>query len=132
LSTAPSPSSPSRVRASLVLLFVVAPFFATAPFPGLLNPDEGRYAEVASEMLVTGDYLVPRLHGTPRWSKPPGTYWCAALSMKAFGFTPFAARLPSAIFGAIAVFSLYKLVAEAFDRRTGLYAAVVFASATSL
>ncbi len=55
-------------------------------------PDEGRYAEVARWMLMTGDWLTPRLDGIPFFHKPPLLYWLEALSMAVWGSTPWAAR----------------------------------------
>lgn len=52
---------------------------------GLWDPDEGRYAEVAREMMQSGDWLHPRLHGHPHYSKPPLTYWSIAAGMTLFG-----------------------------------------------
>src|SRR5262245_29084429 len=42
---------------------------------GLWEPDEGRYAESAREMLVSGDYMTPHLGAQPHFTKPPMTYW---------------------------------------------------------
>ena len=64
---------------------------------GLNEPDEGRYAEIAREMAVSGDWLVPHLNGFEHFQKPPLIYWATALSFKLFGFTEWAARLPSAL-----------------------------------
>lgn len=69
---------------------------ATAGLRPLLLPDEGRYAEVAREMLA-GDGWVPRLNGLPFFHKPPLTYWVDLAGMKLFGVTPFAARLGPAL-----------------------------------
>jgi dolichol-phosphate mannosyltransferase len=64
---------------------------------GLNEPDEGRYAEIAREMVASGDWLVPHLNGFEHFQKPPLIYWSTALMFKAFGFNEWAARLPSAL-----------------------------------
>ena len=66
--------------------------------PGLgrmaaMDTTDARYLEVAREMLVSGDWLVPQLAGVPHLDKPPLTYWAAALGFRALGVTPFAGRL---------------------------------------
>ncbi|MGH7743155.1 MAG: ArnT family glycosyltransferase, partial [Candidatus Eiseniibacteriota bacterium] len=53
----------------------------------LLDPDEGRNAEVAREMASGGDLVIPHLAGMPYLDKPPGFFWAAALSVRAFGHT---------------------------------------------
>ena len=50
----------------LVLLAAVRP---------LALPDEGRYGEVSRWMLLSGDWLVPRLNGLPFFHKPPLLHW---------------------------------------------------------
>lgn len=64
---------------------------------GLLNGNEVLYAEIAREMLDTGDFVVPHLNGVPYLEKPPLLYWAIALAMQLFGSNEFAARLPSAL-----------------------------------
>lgn len=72
----------------------------------LALPDEGRYVEVAREMLLSGDWLVPRLDGLPFLDKPPLFYWLTAASMRVFGMTELAARSASLLAGIIAVAAL--------------------------
>lgn len=74
-----------------VLLLVLA---AVRP---LSIPDEGRYAEVGRWMLMSGDWLTPRVDGIPFFHKPPLLYWLEAASMAVFGATPWAARLVVAL-----------------------------------
>ncbi|MFD2378655.1 ArnT family glycosyltransferase [Ottowia pentelensis] len=66
-------------------------------------PDEGRYAEVSRWMLVSGDWLVPRLNGLPFFHKPPLTHWLQAASLAVFGVHPWAVRLPGVLLGLLMV-----------------------------
>jgi 4-amino-4-deoxy-L-arabinose transferase-like glycosyltransferase len=65
----------------------------------LENHDYLRYAEVAKEMIKSGDWIVPRFNGEIYLHKPPLLFWLIALPSKIYGsVTPFLARLPSAFF----------------------------------
>ena len=69
----------------------------------LLHPDEGRYAEIAREMAVTGDFVTPRLNGLKYFEKPPLQYWITAAAFRAFGVHEWTARLWPAVAGLLAV-----------------------------
>jgi len=103
---------------SLWTILLLAAFVAFA-FQGsrhLWDPDEGRYTNVAHEMLTLDDWLVPRLHPErPHYTKPPMTYWAIAASFAVFGNNEWAARLPNAI-----AFVLTGLLALGIARRLGL------------
>lgn len=65
---------------------------------GIWDPDEGRYTNVALNMLDSGDWVDPRRNDdVGHWTKPPLTYWALAASMGLFGRNPWAARLPVAL-----------------------------------
>jgi 4-amino-4-deoxy-L-arabinose transferase-like glycosyltransferase len=81
---------------------------------GLLNGNEVLYAEIAREMLDTGDFIVPHLNGVPYLEKPPLLYWAISLAMQLFGPTEVAARFPSAL-SALGLFG----VVIWFGRRLG-------------
>ena len=80
------------------VLAVVAFTLALQGARSLWEPDEGRYVNVALEMITSGDWMTPRLHHeVPHYSKPPLTYWTIAASLEIFGRTEWAARLPGAL-----------------------------------
>jgi len=78
-----------------ILLLVLSGilWFAMLGYRDLIDPDEGRYAEVAREMLSTGDWVTPRLNGYKFFDKPPLQYWGSAISMAILGETNAAGRL---------------------------------------
>lgn len=92
----------------------------------LVDRDEPRFAEAAREMRQRGDYLVPHFNGGYRFDKPPLIYWLQVPCYAAFGENDFAARLPSAVAGALVAAMLFGLGVRMFDAPTGLRAAAMF------
>ena len=69
-------------RSSYILILLIACFFLFFYKIGardLWNPDEPRYAQVAREMLGTGEWVVPHLNGQVYTEKPPLYFWLIAL-----------------------------------------------------
>src|ERR1700739_887973 len=69
---------------TLLALFTLVWLYALG-IRTLVPPDEGRYAEMAREMLASGDWITPRLNGIKYFEKPPLQTWMNALSFAAFG-----------------------------------------------
>lgn len=88
------PVTERRALIALALVFVALMFFEL-PGSWLVEPDEARYAEVPREMLASQDYVTPYLNGAHYFEKPPLLYWVNAASMRVFGVTAYAARLPT-------------------------------------
>ncbi len=80
-----------------------------------LDPDEGRNAEIAREMMASNDYLVPHLNGLPYLDKPIVYFAAAAAAMELLGPTERAARLPAWLFTIVSLV----LVARWARRRWG-------------
>jgi 4-amino-4-deoxy-L-arabinose transferase-like glycosyltransferase len=74
----------------------------------LENHDFLRHAEIAREMIRSGDWIVPRFNGEIYVHKPPFLFWLIALPSSIYGsVTPFLARLPAAFFAWIGALVVY-------------------------
>jgi len=61
--------------------------------------NESRRAQIAREMLQTGNWLIPHLEEETILTKPPVFYWSVALCSLTTGVTELTARIPSALAG---------------------------------
>ena len=90
------------------------------PFLGsvhLLDWDEANFAELAREMIVSGNYIQPQMNFLPFYEKPPFFIWLQVLSMKVFGINEFAARFPNAIAGILVLITLFYIGKMHFSER---------------
>ena len=93
---------PSLVQTVLVILVLAFAFLGTR---AIWDPDEGRYTNVALNMLESGDWVHPmRNEHVGHWTKPPLAYWTIAASVATFGYNAWAARIP---YGLAFVFSAW-------------------------
>lgn len=119
----------ANVRANrLVLALVVLIFFCLLGTRSLNEPDEGRYGEIAREMVESGDWLVPRIWYVPHLDKPPMTYWLVALSIKVFGVNEWAIRLPLALAGLSGVLAAFLLARRVAGDRAARWSALILST----
>ena len=117
----------------LVFALCIPLFFIGLGCPPLIDPDEPVYAATGRTMLLShrfADWWSPHYNGALWFDKPPMTYWLIGLSMKAFGPTALAARIPSAIC-ALLLTALTVYLANRFWPRTvsaGIWAAAAIAT----
>lgn len=95
----------------------------------LLEPDEGRNAEVAREMLRAGHWLVPHFNSLAYLDKPVVFFWLVAGSFRLLGTSEAAARLPSALAALGTVLLAWFLARRMFDDRTAWRAGIILATA---
>lgn len=95
----------------------------------LFDRDEGRYSEAAREILVSGDWLVPRLFGVPYLEKPPLFYWLTAVSLATFGVDELGARLVPALAAALGVLATGLFTLRTMGARAAPLASLVLATA---
>lgn len=125
---------PSLPRFNLPLLLCLGLcsflFFFRLGVPGLMDPDEGRYAEIAREMLVTGDFVTPHLNFLPYLEKPPLVYWLTALSLTLGGLNEWAARFIPALSALGGVLAVYWFAATLWGVGTGILAGLIIATSS--
>ena len=120
----------SRSWLWLWLLALGGAFFVGLGAWGPLESSEARYAEIGREMLVTGDWLHPRLLGIQHFHKPPLTYWLTAAGLTIFGPHAAGVRLLPVLAVLLQVLLVYKLGELLFsgDRARALAAAIIYGS----
>lgn len=74
----------------------------------LFEPDEGRNAEKAREILLLNDWVTPHENFVPILDKPIFYYWLIAISYKVFGLSEWAARLPSVLAAICCLIIVYR------------------------
>src|SRR5499427_2404034 len=117
-----------RAVGLLPWLILAAAWCATMPLRPMLDPDEGRYAEIPREMLASGDWLTPRLNGYKYFEKPPLQYWATAASFAAFGTNEWAARIWPGLTGFLGVLLVFWAGNRLLGPPAGLLGAAVTAS----
>ena len=91
----------------------------------LFEPDEGRNAEIAREILLLKDWVTPHYDFIPRLDKPISYFWLVALSFRLFGLSEWSARLPSALAALACLSVTYALARAMFGRWAALWSVLV-------
>lgn len=118
-----------RIAIMLLVAALALAWFAPLGWRHLVPSDEGRYAEMAREMFLTGDWITPRYNGYKYFEKPPLQTWMNALTFAWFGIGEWQARLYTAVAGFAGVIVAGYTGARLFNPAAGFAAALVLASA---
>jgi 4-amino-4-deoxy-L-arabinose transferase-like glycosyltransferase len=121
-------------RHELIVLLVAAVIYLGTIIspPRLMDDVDSVQAQIARNMLESGDWVTARLNGVAYLEKSPLVYWLIAGSFAIFGVHDWAARLPIA-FAAIALCWLTaRMAAWAFSARAGYHAGLVMATCIGL
>ena len=116
-----------RLKIFLLLVFGLI-WFSNLEYRKLVNPDEGRYAEIPREMVASGDWTTPRLNGIKYFEKPALQYWATAAAYSLFGEHEWTARLWSALTGFLGVLMVFFTGRRLFGAEAGWCAALVLGS----
>ncbi len=127
--TPPPATTTARIGLVAIALLVAALWFLTLDARHLLPSDEGRYAEIAREMLASGDWVTIRYNGVKYFEKPPFQMWMTALAFQAFGIGEWQARLWVALSGALGVVMTALAARRWFGPRVALLSRLVLVAA---
>jgi 4-amino-4-deoxy-L-arabinose transferase-like glycosyltransferase len=89
-------------------------------------------AQIARNMLNSGDWVIAHLDGVPYIEKSPLIYWLIAISYRIFGVHDWSARIPVALAAVLLAWATYRYGRWAFNERTGYYAGLVVATCVGL
>lgn len=118
----------SRYRVPVFIVFAFVIVFILLGSRELWT-HEARWGLICQEMLKTGDYLHPYLHGEPYYDKPIPSYWIMIGTAKIFGvLNEWTLRIPGAILGFFSILALYGLGKKLFNAETGLLAGWILAT----
>jgi 4-amino-4-deoxy-L-arabinose transferase-like glycosyltransferase len=118
--------TPSKIF--ILILALAAIWFGTLNYRHLLPSDEGRYAEIAREMVATNDWITPRYNDYKYFEKPPLQAWATAISFKLFGLGEWQARLWSGLTSFLTILAAGLTAGGLFGRRTGWLTSAILAS----
>lgn len=95
---------------------------------GVLQVDEPRYLAIGHAMARTGDWVTPRLWGSPWFEKPPLLYWMTAVGALAGLGPESAGRLPVAALSLAFLWLTYLLLSREFGRQAAGIAVALLAT----
>jgi 4-amino-4-deoxy-L-arabinose transferase-like glycosyltransferase len=115
------------------LLFAAAIFIGCiiSP-PSLMDDVDAVQAQIARNMVTSGDWVIARLDGVPYLEKSPMIYWLMGISYKLFGFHDWAARVPVACAAVLLAWVVFLYGRWAFGTEAGSLAGMVVGTSIGL
>ena len=89
-------------------------------------------AQIARNMLESGDWVTARLNGIAYLEKSPLIYWIMAASFKVFGVHDWAARLPLSLINIALCWLTARFALWAFGRRAAIYSGTILATCVGI
>jgi 4-amino-4-deoxy-L-arabinose transferase-like glycosyltransferase len=100
--------------------------------PSLMDDVDAVQAQIARNMLTSGDWVTARIDGIIYLEKSPLIYWLIAISYKVFGVSDWAARIPMALSCIALAWLTAAFGVWAFGKRAGFYAGLVVSTCIGL
>src|SRR6059036_1620104 len=121
-------------KPDLIVVLIAAAIFLGCAFspPHLMDDVDAVQAQIARNMLQSGDWVTPHLNGIAYLEKSPLKYWLMAASFAIFGVRDWAARIPLALSSIALCWLTFRFGAWAFGRRAGFYAGLTLTTCVGL
>jgi len=125
------PFAPST---GLIVLFFAAVIFLGCILspPALMDDVDAVQAQIARNMLASGDWTIARLDGVPYLEKSPLIYWFISLSYRIFGVHDWVARIPVALGAILLSWFTWRYGRWAFGDRAGFNAGLIISTCIGL
>ncbi len=91
----------------------------------LFEPDEGRNAERARELLLLNNWAIPHENFLPALDKTIFLYWLIAVAYKCFGVSEWSARLPSALAALGCLLLVYRFARDRWGTWDALWSTLI-------
>lgn len=121
-------------RRQIIVLLTAALIFlgcVVSP-PALMDDVDAVQAQIARNMVDSGDWVTARLDGIAYLEKPPLKYWLIAVTYEIVGVHDWAARIPMAMAAVLLCWITALFGAWAFGQRAGQYAGICLATCVGL
>lgn len=94
----------------------------------VMEVDSAQLAEISSELMLSKNWWELKFLGEPYLDKPHLLFWLSAHSMKIFGVSSWAYKLPSLLFSALTVFATFRFAKLYYAANIAAAAAIISAS----
>jgi 4-amino-4-deoxy-L-arabinose transferase-like glycosyltransferase len=98
---------------------------------GVLGPDEPRYLAIGRAMAHSGDWITPRLWGSPWFEKPPLLYWMTAAGTSIGLNRELSGRLPLVLCSLAFLAGMFALLRREFGMQAAAASAILLATCTA-
>jgi len=121
-------------KSDLIVVLIAAAIFLGCAFspPHLMDDVDAVQAQIARNMLQSGDWVTARLNGIPYLEKSPMNYWMVAASFAVFGVHDWAARLPLALMVVALCWVTLRFGKWAFGTDAGFHSGLVLSTSIGL
>src|ERR1019366_5788211 len=121
-------------RGELIVLLFAGIIFLTSLVspPRLMDDVDAVQAQIARNMIQSGDWVMAHLDGVKYLEKSPLKYWMIAVCFEIFGAHDWAARIPICLSAILLCWIVARMAVWAFGERAGLYAGLCLATSIGL
>ena len=129
-----APEDGKRLRFYWIVVLFAAAVYAGCMLspPSLMDDVDAVQAQIARNMLHSGDWVTARLDGIPYFEKAPLIYWLIATCFKLFGAYDWVARIPVVLAAIALAWVTAAFGMWAFGRRAGFYAGLCISTCIGL